>query len=136
MATFYAGKKGAVSIGPEGEGVLFPFDSWTLSCRADPIDCSDYDQPTRNYLHDLQAATLNFSGPYSDDLMDLHVSDKLDVQLYLDEEGAVSFSLTTLVTEFNLRTDVRGVARLEVSGVATGNFMESVADEFTKEVVL
>lgn len=136
MATIYKGKKGAVSFGPAGQEVSHPFDAWTLVCRADPIDSSDFDQKSRNFLHDLPSATISVSGPYSDDLLALKVSDTVDVTLYLDEEGNIGFPLTTLITECNLRIDVRGVARLEIAGVVTGNFMESIEDAFTKEVTL
>lgn len=135
-ATVYRGKKAAVSFGPEGEGVTYPFDTWSLIVRADPIDSSDFDQPSRNFKHDLPSGTVTIGGPYTDEVMDIKVSDVVEITLFLDEEGNIGFPVTTLLTECSLRTDVRGAARLEISGVVTGNIMESVADAFTKEVIL
>lgn len=136
MATIYKGKKAAVSFGPAGQEVSHSFDAWTLVCRADPIDSSDFDQSSRNFLHDLPSATISLSGPYPDEPLDLKASDTAEITLYLDEEQGIGFPLTTLITECSLRVDVRGIARMEVSGVVTGNIMESVTDAFTKEVAL
>ena len=136
MPQVFKGKSGAVAFGPAGQEVTQPFDAWVLVIRADPIDCSDYDQPTRNYLHDLPAAQVQFSGPYFDQKLNLKATDVAEVTLYLDEANDVSFRLTTLITDVNLRLETRGVARVEFAGVVTGNFLEDVANAFTQEVVL
>lgn len=135
-AQVYTGKGGAVAFGPAGQEVTQRFDAWTLVVRADPIDSSDYDQPTRNFLHDLPVANIQFSGPYFDELLSLKPTDVAEVTLYLDEEGGVGFPLTTLITDCNLRLEVRGAARVEFAGVVTGNILESVANAFTQEIVL
>lgn len=135
-ANVYKGKSGAVAFGPAGQEVTQRFDAWTLVVRADAIDTSDYDQPSRNFLHDLPVANLNFSGPYFDELLNLKVADVVEVTLYLDEEAGVGFPLTTLITDCNLRLETRGVARVEFAGVVTGNILESVANAFTEEITL
>jgi hypothetical protein len=135
-ATVYRGKGGAVAFGPAGQEVTQPFDAWTLVVRADAIDSSDFDQPSRNFLHDLPVANLNFSGPYFDELLNLKVTDTGEVTLFLDEEGDVGFPLTILVTDVNLRLETRGVARVEFAGVVTGNILESIADAFTEAIIL
>lgn len=135
-ATIYKGSKAAVSFGPEGEEITYPFDTWSLIIRADPIDSSDFDQPSRKFKHDLPSATVTMGGPYTDEPLQVKAADVVEVTLFLDEEGNIGFPVTTLLTECSLRTDVRGVARLELSGVVIGNFMESVEDAFTKEVIV
>ena len=114
---FYAGKAASVTIAASAR----PMDTWSIDLKCEPVDSTNFTSGgyTEN-VAGLFSADVSFGGPY-DDAEGVQKGDSVSV-IFGIGGGGQSFTIVTRITSAKVSTDVKGLARIDYTGVSNGSF--------------
>lgn len=112
---FAAGRNAYVTV----QSTDRAFDSWVLVTSCETVDVSDYDRRSAKTLPGLPRASVTLSGPYAVGELGMIEGQEYEVQLGITD--TVFVDVTVLVDRISLSQSVRGVARVDVTGVVTSD---------------
>lgn len=110
---FAVGREASVTV----QSTAKKFDSWSIVLSCETADVSDFDRRSAKTLPGLPRAAITLSGPYEVGELQMEQG-----QVYTAELGitdTVSVDVEMLVEKVTLTQTVRGVARVDVTGVVT-----------------
>jgi hypothetical protein len=93
------------------------------------VDVSDYERRSAKTLPGLSRAAITLSGPYSVQDLGMHQGREYYVELGVTEDFYVDVNV--LVDKITLAQSVRGVARVDVTGVIVGDIENEEAGSTT-----
>lgn len=96
------------------------FDTWSLNQQTETVDVSNYDRRSALFVKGLPVATMTLSGPYS--VGNLGLREGTEYSVTLGITGVSSITVTLLVQNIRFTHTVRGVARVEITGVVNSDF--------------
>ncbi len=122
---FAAGKSAYCSVQSNQK----TFDSWVVTTSCETVDVSDYERRSAKTLPGLSRAAITLSGPYSVEDLGMHQGREYYVELGVTEDFYVDVNV--LVDKITLAQSVRGVARVDVTGIVVGDIENEEAGSTT-----
>lgn len=114
---FFAGKAAGVTIATTTR----PMDTWSIDLKCEPVDTTNFGSGgyTEN-VAGLFSADVSFGGPY-DNSEAVQAGDSVAVSFLIGGAGQ-TFIVTTRITSAKVSTDVKGLARIDYTGVSNTSF--------------
>jgi predicted secreted protein len=117
-----AGKSGNFTVGASA----WELSEWTMDMATEAVDITNFNSGGyREVIAGLTDAKITARGPFNSTAMAL--TSGTSYSLVLAVSGSVSYSVTALVTNIKLVTEVSKAVMVEVSAVSNGSFTASIA---------
>lgn len=115
--TFAAGKQAYVTVNDDEK----TFDEWAMDLASDKADVSNFDRQSALWIAGLPTGNVSLSGPYS--VQALGMLPGLEYDVVLGVTPLYGIVVTVLVEHVRPKAQVKGVVRVEVTGVVNSDFL-------------